>query len=540
VTVVAQTALSAVSPTASRRGVRLRNKCLWICALQLTAAASSHPTGANDIFSTGYVGRLNIEISELGMASLRKNSRTYVRAAVREGAILYTNVAVHLKGGLGSFQNVDENPSFTLNFSKLAEGQTFHGFKKIHLNSSKQDSTFMNEKVSRDLFNAAGVPMARAAHAVVELNGENLGLHVLIEGFTKQFFKRYFKNPTGNLYEGGYGKDISARLPVNDGDVPSNHVGMKALIAAVREPDRELRRVKLEQSLDLDRFLSFMAMEIMLAHWDGYTIGVNNYRVFHDLDSGKMVFIPHGTDQVLANSSLEVMPEAHGLVARAVLDVPEFRQRYSDRMKSLLTNVFVTERITNAVHETAARIDNLFVDGEGRSSRTFQQRANGVCRRVARREEFLRGELLAPDSSLTFDASGGAPLKDWKPFVTSGKAVTQARPDTKPAQLFIQLQETGSASWRSSATLPPGNYRFVGRVKMSGVEIAEGDERAGVCLRILHRTLARRMAGRSNWMEVAFDFEVEKPRTPVEFMCELRGVKGEACFDLGSLRLIKR
>jgi len=40
-------------------------------------------------------------------------------------------------------------------------------------------------------------------------------------------------------------------------------------------------------------------------------------------------------------------------------------------------------------------------------------------------------------------------------------------------------------------------------------------------------------------MEVSFDFGVEKPRTPVEFMCELRGVKGEACFDLGSLRLIK-
>jgi hypothetical protein len=225
--------------------------CLWICAIVPTLAATPNPTATDDIFSTGYVGRLQIQISEQGMSSLRKNSRTYVRATVHEEAIIYTNVAVHLKGGLGSFQNVDEKPSFTLNFSKFAEGQTFRGFKKIHLNSSKQDSTFLNEKISRDLFNAAGVPMARATHAFVELNGEDLGLHVMIEGFNKQFFKRHFKNASGNLYEGGYGKDVSPRLPVNEGDDRTNHSGMKALIAAAREPDRELRRVKLEQALDV-------------------------------------------------------------------------------------------------------------------------------------------------------------------------------------------------------------------------------------------------------------------------------------------------
>lgn len=514
--------------------------CFWLSAILRSLSAAPNSTATNDIFSTGYVGRLQVEISEQGMSSLRKNSRTYVRATVHEGAILYTNVAVHLKGSAGSFQQVDANPGLTLNFSKFAEGQTFHGFKKIHLNNSKQDATFLNEKISRDLFNAAGVPMARAAHAFVELNGEDLGLHVLIEGFTKQFFKRYFKNANGNLYEGGKGRDVAPRMPVNYGDARTNHSGMKALIAAAREPDRELRRAKLEQALDVDRFLSFMALEIMLDHWDGYTVGVNNFRIFHDLDSGKMVFIPHGTDQVLGNSNLGVMPEARGLVARAVLDVPEFNQRYHDRMLSLLTNVFVTARITNSVREAAAHIQLHFGVGEGRKSSGFEQRVTGICRRVARREEFLRSELLRQDFSLAFDASGSAKLENWKPIVASGKAAMNARTNTKPAQLYIKLEEPGSASWRSEVTLSPGNYRFVGRVKMTGVEIAEGEERAGVSLRILHRTLARRLVGAHDWTEMTFDFEVEKPRTPVEFMCELRGVKGEACFDLSSIRVLKR
>jgi len=88
--------------------------------------------------------------------------------------------------------------------------------------------------------------------------------------------------------------------------------------------------------------------------------------------------------------------------------------------------------------------------------------------------------------------------------------------------------------------LSPGKYSFAGRVKLSGVEIAKGDERAGVCLRIFHRTVAARLIGTRNWTEMVFDFEVEKPRTKVDFICELRGVKGEAFFDLTSLRLLKR
>ena len=239
-----------------------------------------------------------------------------------------------------------------------------------------------------------------------------------------------------------------------------------------------------------------------------------------------MVFIPHGTDQVLGNSSMVVMPEARGLVARAVLNVPEFRQRYYDRMTSLLTNVFVTERITNSVRQVAARIQPYFAGGDGRGNRGFEQRLNSVCRRVARREEFLRTELLRPDLSLAFDASGAAPLQEWKPNVLSGKADMETRPNAKPAQFCIAVKEQSSASWRSEATLPPGNYRFVGRVKITGVEIAEGDERGGACLRISRRTLSRRLVGTRDWTEVAFDFEVENPRTPLEFVCELRGVKG--------------
>ena len=69
--------------------------------------------------------------------------RPRVKAIVREGGVIYTNVEVHLKGSAGSFRSVDDNPGLTLNFEKSAPGQTFHGYRKISLNNSVQDKSFL-------------------------------------------------------------------------------------------------------------------------------------------------------------------------------------------------------------------------------------------------------------------------------------------------------------------------------------------------------------------------------------------------------------
>ena len=46
----------------------------------------------------------------------------------------------------------------------------------------------------------------------------------------------------------------------------------------------------------MDELLTYMAVEAMLWHWDGYTTS-NNYRVYHDPKSGKFQMFPWGSDQ---------------------------------------------------------------------------------------------------------------------------------------------------------------------------------------------------------------------------------------------------
>ena len=142
---------------------------------------------AADLFTNGALIRLNLDITDSNLDFLRKESREFVAASVTEKEKTYTNVAIHLKGSIGSFRPIDNKPSWTLDFSRFSPGQKFHGLRRIHLNNSVEDPSYCNERLGSELFRAAGVPAPRVTRAIVILNSRPLGLYVLKEGFTEDF-----------------------------------------------------------------------------------------------------------------------------------------------------------------------------------------------------------------------------------------------------------------------------------------------------------------------------------------------------------------
>jgi spore coat protein CotH len=210
-----------------------------------------------------------------------------------------------------------------LNFSKFVEGQKFHGLKRIHLNNSVQDPQLHGREAFAARCSATPVCRRRACPGpTVAINGKPKGLYVLKEGFTKDMLGLYFKNTRGNLYDGGFLHDITEPLEKDMGDDDVNdRSDLKALVKAAQEPDAAKRFEALSQVLDVDRFISFAALEIMMWDWDGYIMNKNNYRVYHDLDTGKMVFFPHGMDQMFENRPSMIFPPniSASLVGRALL-----------------------------------------------------------------------------------------------------------------------------------------------------------------------------------------------------------------------------
>ena len=166
---------------------------------QVPLVAGASWPGA-ELFTNNEVCQIQLEIRPEDLQKLRSEAREFVHANVTQGGVLYQDVAVHLKGSVGSFRPVDDKPGFTLDFARFRTDQHFHGLRRIHLNNSVEDPTYCNEQLGSELFRSAGVPAPRVSRAVVTLNRRKLGLYVLKEGFTEDFLSCYFKTVSGDLF----------------------------------------------------------------------------------------------------------------------------------------------------------------------------------------------------------------------------------------------------------------------------------------------------------------------------------------------------
>lgn len=508
-------------------------------------AAATAQSG--EVFNDTTILRLQIEIAEPEMATLRKaragfgpqEVRESVKATLREGGVVYTNVALHLKGAAGSFRPVDDRPALTLNFARHEDGQRFHGLKKISLNNSVQDATYTSEQVSREVFLKAGVPVPRAGHARVSLNGRDLGLYVLVEGWDKDFLRRHFKNAKGNLYDGGFLKDVDDNPEVATGDDPGDHTALKALADAAKEPDLGRRRERLESTLDVDRFLSYVAVEVMLWDWDGYPMHKNNWRIFHDRSAGRMVFMPHGLDQMFWKPDGSILPPMESLVGRAVLEVPEFRARYLDRLRELNGAVFNAEALAGRVTTIAAKVRPEVAQVDAAELPAFDRAVAGFRDSILRRGKSLTRQLARPVVPVTFDASGRTGLSGWEPGKEFGKPEL-TRVDGEAAQGALSIRMPAGSSigtWSASAWLPRGRYALTGRVRTKAASGDPGDTRPGAGLRSSLGRAESYVVSEGDWKTVTSEFSVGDSLVEVRFFCEFRAAQGEALFDVESLRL---
>lgn len=520
-----------------------------------TAAAKSKARdAAAELFATTNVLRIAIEIPPPALETLRSQpgffdrsrndnptNREKVQVSIREGDRTYTNVTLHLKGAAGSFRGVDDKPAFTLNFEKLADGQTFHGLEKLSLNNSVQDATYASEQVCREIFRQAGVPVPRATPARVSLNGRDLGVYVLVEGWDRRFLKNHFDDSQGHLYDGGFVKDISATLALNSGKNPADQSDREALLRAAKEPDLSRRLTQLEQVLDVDRFLTFVALDIILWNWDGYALNRNNWRLYHDGGRGKMVFMPHGLDQMFWKPEGSILPPMRGLVAKAVLAVPELRRRYLARVGELHASALKVPEITARIRTISDRVRPILAETDASELPAFDLAVTALCQAVARRHVSLTRQLSQPIEPGKFDDQGGLALVGWQASADfGGPSLTQA---TAPgAARYLEIGATNGSSvgsWRLTQWLEQGKYRIEGKIKTRGLDGDPGDTRPGAGIRVGKARPENYRTGDSDWASFQQEFQVDEPLTEVPFFCEFRGMAGQAQFDLETLKVVR-
>jgi hypothetical protein len=517
------------------------------------------------IFATNSpVLRLRIELDRPALDSLRREPRNFVKARlvdVTHGTNVYQDVAIHLKGAAGSFRGVDDKPALTINFDKHNPQQRFYGLKKIHLNNSVQDSSYSTEFICGALFEASGVPAPRAGNARIWLNGRDRGFYVLKEGFNRDFVRRAFdgRESKGNFYDGGFLHDIDQPLEKDFGEGTDDRTDLKALAGACREPDAAKRWERLNQALDVDRFASFLAMDMLIWDWDGYPLNRNNYRIYFIPGSNKAVFIPHGMDQMFWDGNGPLVRDFSGLAANAFLSTPQGKRLYRERLVQLFTNAFQLEWMTNTLGALHARNRAAVAELGSGAVREIDNGVSVVFHRIVSRWRGVQRQIkpwtTAPPTTLTFASSIARPsnwrIEEERPNEKGRTKLEKVgTPDGRVA-LAITALEASTASWRSNVRLEPGRYRFEALARGAGIVPLERKpdpnnprtEKKGIGagLRIsgIQTPRENQVVGDSDWAKLTFEFEVTPANEDVELVCELRAITGTVWFSLDSLQLVK-
>jgi len=383
------------------------------------------PNRSDEVFAPDHIAQVDITLSEADWATLRNQGRdimdiigpgcldghvpspfTNFMATVTIDGEGIPEVAVRKKGFLGSLST--SKPSLRLKFDEYVEGQGYMGMERMTLNNSLQDPSYVRQCLAYGVFAAAGVPAPRCNFADVTVNGEHLGLFVHVETVKKRFLRRYFEDDEGKLYEGTLsdfrqGWVNTFGLGTNKNQVDDRRE-LNALVRALEVQEVDLLEA-IEPLVDVDAFLTFWAVESLVAHWDGYAGNTNNFFVYSDpTDGGRFRFLPWGVDGTFRPP--EDRPDqallATGVLARRLYLEPATQARYVARMRELLDTVWVEDTLFAEV----ARMEALVVPLLGEAERV------DVLASIAEVRGFLSSQRGRVEAELASPPLWEVPLRE--------------------------------------------------------------------------------------------------------------------------------
>lgn len=253
--------------------------------------------------------------------------------------------------------------SFKVSFNTYNKGRTFEGVQKLNLIGEHNDPTMSREKIYFDIYNQFGLPPRRVSFVRVYINGDYYGLYSNIEEYDEIFLKEHFGESAGNLYKCYWGSTLeyngtnpsaydTYELQTNkeENDI-SDLINFTDILNNTPIDDLPCA---LEKIFDVDDFLKIYAIDIATGHWDNYGANENNYFLYHDSYTGRFHFLSYDCDNTVGVDWLGIDWSDRDIydwnfdnrpLVQRIMQIPEYRDRFSYYMDSLINTVLLPENI---------------------------------------------------------------------------------------------------------------------------------------------------------------------------------------------------
>ena len=280
----------------------------------------------------------------------------WYQADIEVDGVSLLDVGIRKKGFVGS--QYSPVPALKIKTDKYVKGQFLGDTERITLNNNGGIIPRMAACLTYEVFAAAGYPAPRCNMANVMVNGQPKGPYVHVEAIKKRFLRRAFGDNTGSLYEGTHTDFVEAWLPrweCKTSDTDTSYAPLAGVVQALQKSDDELVNA-LSSVLNIDRYITFWALEVLVSHLDGYAADRNNFYVYFDpTDAGRAVFIPWGADKTfLGDFNLDGYLTAD--LPRHLSRIPAIAARMENELERLVNEVWDEAALLGSIDRYSAQV----------------------------------------------------------------------------------------------------------------------------------------------------------------------------------------
>ena len=328
---------------------RLHRAALLALVLASTGLTASAQT-ADDFFNGDVLQEIRLAVNSKDWNALRTNylDNTYYPCDFTWQGITVRNVGIRSRG-LGSRNST--KPGLRVDFDRYASTQTFLGLKSVILDNGVQDPTMMKERLTTLFFARLNQPISREVHVKLYVNNEYFGLYVIVESIDKDFLKRTLGEDGGYLFEYNYVYDWRFQYPgpelekykevfdvkTHERDPISAIYGpVEAMVRAINQAGDSTFDSQVSQYLKLDDFVAHVALENVIAEWDGVVgyAGLNNFYLYRYENSTLSRFIAWDKDNTFHDSRFFIRENlTSNVLTRRLLENPAYMAHYYNVLK---------------------------------------------------------------------------------------------------------------------------------------------------------------------------------------------------------------
>lgn len=370
-------------------------------------------------------------------------------------------VGIRFKGN-SAYSAAGRGPKrpFKIDFDRVDPNGHFHGLKALNLNNNAIDSTQLREALAYAVFRAARVPASRTAFAEVTLtvpgryDREYLGLYTLIEEVDKVFLKERFGKGQGLLLKPEVRiRELTRREPIagiddlgdewpryaahynpKNNPTAAQRERLMAFAQLVGSANDSEFAGKIDEFLDIDGFLRYLAVNAFLVNLDSYFALGHNYYIYLNPQTNRFTFIPWdlnlafagivmggSVDQLLDLSMVHPHWDENKLIDR-LLAIPERRAAYLAIVRELIHEAVPQQRLEQWITDLRKETDGIREREKAAAAKRKDSSVFPMLTFAPTLEKFIEKRYASVTTQLNGQTSGYVPKNLMRPeLLLSGR-----------------------------------------------------------------------------------------------------------------------